>query len=864
MSKPAPASSADKLVAQLRQAIGLHNQGHLDAADALYKAVLLKAPRHPDALHLRALVCHAQERFADAVRLAEAAIAVNPRIANFHNTAGEAWRRLGRLDQAGKYLQQALRLDPRMAMAHLNFSLAQGGSGRHAEALASARRALELDPAYVEALAQALSLCCALDDLDGAAGFAQRLRAGPNQRLAAEALGRYHNHLAREHRAQQRWDAAARELEQALALYPGFWGNWALKAEAANDALDFSNAELYCCIAANLAPDNEDARLNIGHLLLEQKRFDEAESHYRAWLDAHPGSAAAHFGLAALNLMRGDFEPGWKHYEARWGLRRHGGGARSTLAPHWDGGACARLLLYAEQGLGDTIQMLRFLPRAAERSGAAITLLVPPPLLRVAQRAAGAAGVEIVSELPAGAAFDAACPLMSLPHALQACSLDALGMTAPYIAFDARRQAFFKDRLAGLKGRKVGIVWQGGAAGLTNRRRPFVLDALAPLLAIPDLSFVSLQFGVEQAAIGSTPIASLAADIADFDDLAAAMMALDAVVSVDTGPAHLAGALGVPTYAIIPWLHDWRWGAEGAASYWYPAMALVRQGRPGEWGDALAELNGIFAAAARAPAAREPAGFTDARRRAVANNVFPLVELNRAGGAVAAPLLDPVTTRALLLYGEHARRGQAALSAYLDSGDTALDVGANLGERAIAWAGRVGAAGTVIAFEPDQARHRCLTANAARAPAGRIEIRAQMVGRKGGKAKLAVRDAASGFAGAGGALELVALDSLGLSACALIAIDAGGAELAVLEGARALIEQCQPVLCVTPGRPDALPACLKFLRERGYEVYRLPAPALPAEQRRHCAADLLAAAAAPTLLALPAGKSTPPPGAEKL
>ena len=248
MLKPAKASQADKLVGLLQQAIALHNHGQLDAADEIYKKVLLQAPRHPDALHLRALVCHAQERFADAVRFAEAAIAANPRIANFHNTAGEAWRRQGRLDQAGKYLRQALGLDPRMAMAHLNLSLVEGGAGRHAEALAGAKRALELDPAYVEALAQALSLCCALDDPAGAAGFAQRLRAGPEHRLASEALGRYHNHLAREHRREQRWDDAARELEQALAHYPGFWGNWALRRRRPTTR---STSRTPSCIAAS-------------------------------------------------------------------------------------------------------------------------------------------------------------------------------------------------------------------------------------------------------------------------------------------------------------------------------------------------------------------------------------------------------------------------------------------------------------------------------------------------------------------------------------------------------------------------------------------------------------------------------------
>lgn len=859
MLKPAPASSA----AQLQQAIALHNQGHLDAADAIYETVLLQAPRHPDALHLRALVCHAQQRFADAVRFAEAAIGVNPQIANFHNTAGEAWRRQGRLDQAQKYLQQALRLDPRMAMAYLNLSLVHSGQGRHDDALLAVRRALALHPASVDALVQALEICCAQGDQGGAAEFAQRLQPGAGQRVVAQALGRYHNYLARQQRQQQRWDEAARELTQALELYPDFWGNWALQAEACNDAQDFSNAELYCCLAANLAPDNEDARLNIGHFLQEQKRFAEARSHYQGWLDAHPDSDAARFRLASLSLMHGAFEAGWKDYEARWGVRHHTGSIRIALAPDWDGGPCARLLLYAEQGLGDTIQMLRFLPQVAQRSGAAITLLVPQPLLRMARRAAGAAGIEVAAELPAGVAFDAVCALMSLPHVLRAHSAEALGMRAPYITADPERQAFFKEKLAGLKGKKIGIVWQGSANALTSRaerRRPFTLDALAPLAALPELSFVSLQYGVAQAAIGATPLTMLTDDIADFDDLAAAMMALDAVISVDTGPTHLAGALGVPTCTIIPWLADWRWGVDGAASYWYPGMTQVRQSQHAERDDTVAQLMAIFAPE-RPQAAAAPAALPDAGQRAVAENIFPLVQLNCRDGQISAPLFDPVTTRSLLACGAFPRRDTAALGAYLQSGDTVLDIGAGLGERAIGWARQVGAAGRVLGFEPEPMLQRCLSENVARARLQQIEIRAQAAGRQSGQISAPLRNALFQYAGASAPLAVVALDSLGLSACALLAIDAGGAELDVLEGARALIEQCQPVVCMTAGRSDALPACLAFLRQRGYQAYRLAASALPAEAHRH--GERIAGPAAPTVLALPAGKA-PPAGAEKL
>jgi FkbM family methyltransferase len=871
MIKPARTNPADKLVALLQQAIALHNVQKLDEADAIYQNVLRQAPRHADALHLRALVFHAKNRFVDAARFAEEAIAVAPQVANFHNTAGEAWRRHGRLDLAQKYLLQAIRLAPAMAMAHLNLSLVLSSGGRHKEALACAVRALELNPAYVEAMAQALSIHCALDDDAAALSCAQRLGGYQGNRLATEALGLYHNHLARTHRGHQRWDEAADEIAKALALYPDFWGNWALRAEMSNDAHDFSNAELYCSIAANLAPDNEDARLNIGHVLLEQKRLEEAQSHYAAWLDAHPESDAARFGLASLNLIQGNFEAGWRYYESRWGLKRHGGGVRSTAAPMWDGSACGHLLLYAEQGLGDTIQMLRFLPEVVRRSAGAITLQVPAPLHRIAQRALGASAVTVVTDLPPGAVFDRTCPLMSLPHVLQAHTVSDLGIPAPYIVADSQRQSFFKTMLSDLKGKKIGIVWQGGAAGPTNRRRQFMLDALAPLLAIPELSLVSLQFGVVEPMIRSSPIRSLADHIEDFDDLAAAMTALDAVISVDTGPAHLAGALGLPTYTIIPWLHDWRWGMDGETTYWYPAMVLVRQSNPKEWTSAVEKLTSIFNPQSQKPAGKgETFALPNADQRAIRKNLFPFVHINCREGIIAAPLFDPVITRSLLAYGEYLQPECELVSSYLSAGETILDIRANYGELTLGKARKVGPEGSVIAFKPDQTLNQCMAENIALNRLPWVEIRRQLVGKKNGKSNFSNAYSASGLADARQTrlapepVDAVSLDSLGLASCALITINAHGKELEVLEGGRTVIKQFQPILYLTGSPQNTISSWVKFLQDRNYQVFRLQAPVFQAENYRNCQINLFAEVTSLNMLALPPKGLQPPHGAIKI
>lgn len=601
-------------MAILHQAIALHNQGRLDEADRIYRQFLQKVPNHPDALHLRALVFHARGRFEDAATFAKAAIAVAPQVANFYNTAGEALRRKGELAQARRHLLEALRLDPALGMAHHNLALVFGDEGNYDAALASSRRALSINPAHVEALAHNLDMTCILGDEESAQQIAEQLRKHGDNGIAKDAVARYHIHRARALLLNLRFDEASLEAAQAISANPAFWGGWAALGEISNELADASAAEFYCSMAMNLAPDNPDACLNLAHLLKEQKRLDEAEVHYSAWLATHPDDAAARFGLAGIYLMRGDYAAGWKNYEYRWKLGDHADVKFSGI-PQWKGEKAAALLLYSEQGLGDTLQMLRFLPQATARSSGKVTLLLPTPLARVAQRVMDAIGVAVSTEPPPANHFDFACPLMSLPGILGADTPERVTIAAPYMAADPERIAHFKSLLSTQPGRTIGIVWRGGQAGTANRRRKLAEDDLAPLLTLSGWTPVSLQFGVREPTIASLPLVDISQDIADFDDLAAAMKAVDVVVTLDSGPAHLAGALGIPCFTLVPWLHDWRWGVDGERSSWYPAMTLVRQTVPGSWAEPVERLLGILngsspqpgkSAAAECPVADHP------------------------------------------------------------------------------------------------------------------------------------------------------------------------------------------------------------------------------------------------------------------
>ncbi|NMG46342.1 FkbM family methyltransferase [Aromatoleum toluvorans] len=855
------AISASQL-ARLHEAIALQNQGRLDDADAIYADFLRKVPGHPDALHLRALICHTRGRHADAARFAEAAIAAAPDVANFHNTAGEAWRQLGDLARARRHFNSAVRLAPGLAMAHHNLSLVLAADGLAAEALAASQRAVALDARYVEALALSLELARQLGNGDVVERARAQLRTCDNA-LARNAIARFHTLAARDHVQALRFADGAAEAEKAIAASPGFWGGWSLLGEACNEVQDLARAELYDTIAANLAPDNENARLNLAHLLKEQQRIGEAESHYRAWLARHPDNAEARFGLAGALLMRGAYAEGWPLFEARWDLPYHGG-AKYAAAPQWTGESTGRLLLYAEQGLGDTLQMLRFLPAAVRRAGAAVTLLLPPPLARIARRAPGAEALEIVTSIPEDRTFDAACGLMSLPGILGLAAPADAATSSPYLGHNAARAAHFASRLAAHPGRKLGIVWLGGQAGSANRRRRLPEDALLPLLTMPGWTAVSLQFGVAQPEIAGQALVDLSDDIADFDDLAAAMTAVDAVVSLDSGPAHLAGALGVPTWILVPWLHDWRWGLGGERCDWYPAATLVRQPVGGRWDAPIAGLVARLGGDADAPLSGNTAVDTAG---IILRNEFPLVQARCRDGIVTLPLFDRYITLSLLLYGEYSPREAAVLAAWLRPGDTAIDVGANLGALTLAMAHAVGEDGRVIAFEPQAAIHACLAQTLADSALTQVELQRRAVDASTGHARIPRLDPASAanFGGVsladdgeGDEVELVRLDDLDVAACRLLKIDVEGRELDVLRGAVALIARCRPVIHVECDRPDRLAPLLAFLREQGYRVVRHEPPLFDAANFRNCPHDAFPRIVSGNLIALPPGEEPPP------
>ncbi len=338
--------------------------------------------------------------------------------------------------------------------------------------------------------------------------------------------------------------------------------------------------------------DHALAHSNLGLAFAEYGAFETEIACHRQALALDPDLADAHFCLGMALLRQGDFAAGWHHYEGRRRLPDWGGPAfRAITAPLWEGEDLKgrSILLQAEQGLGDTIQFLRYAPLLAAR-GAQVTVRLPPVLVRLARTLAGGIAVAGNDAVPPPTDFH--LPLLSLPLRLGT-TLDTIPPAVPYLGSTA-------TAATGGRPRRIGLVWAGAPGHKRDRRRSIALATFAPLARATGIDLVSLQIGpraVEALAPpGGLTLRNALWDSADFADTAAVVAGLDLVITVDTALAHLAGALGKPVWILLPYAADWRWLLDREDSPWYPSAHLFRQEEPDAW---AAVLERVAAALAR-------------------------------------------------------------------------------------------------------------------------------------------------------------------------------------------------------------------------------------------------------------------------
>lgn len=473
-----------------------------------------------------------------------------------------------RLDEALAIFQKACDDYPGNALLHTNVGVTLQELGRLEDAVAAHRRAIAIDPGFTDAYTNLGSSLTRLD----------------------------------------RCGEAVEVLERAVGLKPTAI-TW-LNMNAALSGLG-RTAEALAAVeqAVRLQPDMALAHYNIGNLQLEMNRPDAAIIALRRAIEIQPDFAEAHFKLAHALLISGDYEAGWEEYQWRGRLSPHSWirdycGDPSRL---WKGESLAgrTLLLVAEQGLGDTLQFMRYIPHVVAMGGTVVLSVQPAVkyLLGVVE------GVTLIALDQKAPPFDYYCMLMSLPYMLRD-RLKTIPTDIPYLAAEDDVVATWRARLGG-EGFKVGIVWQGKPGTIVDRGRSVALASFAPLAAIPGVRLISLQKNAGAEQLASLPpgmsVETLGDDFdggpAAFRDTAAVMMGLDLVVTTDTAIAHLAGGLGVPTWVVLKYAPDWRWEMGSDTTKWYPTMRLFRQTEPNDWDGVFTRL----AAALQNVAARREA-----------------------------------------------------------------------------------------------------------------------------------------------------------------------------------------------------------------------------------------------------------------
>lgn len=359
-------------------------------------------------------------------------------------------------------------------------------------------------------------------------------------------------------------------------------------ADILHDKSDFATAVALYRQALDIAPDHPGALSNLGNTLNAMDCLSDALILHDRAVAAVPDEAEFHFSLAAALLAAGNYARGWDEYEWRW--------RRSQARPRgfgetWRGDDLAgrTILLHAEQGLGDTLQFVRYVPLVAERGGR-VVLEVQAPLVRLMQTMPG--GAKVIARGEVLPDFDTHCPLLSLPRKFGT-RLDTIPASFPYLRADPTTVATWRRKLAADDGGlRVGLVWAGSThsddagAQLIDQRRSLTSTDFAPLLDLPGVHFVSLQMhdsAGQRAKVTDSRILDPMSAVTDFTDTAAIVANLDLVISVDTSVAHLAGALGQRVWLLSRFDGCWRWLKDREDSPWYSDIRIYRQTSPGDW-----------------------------------------------------------------------------------------------------------------------------------------------------------------------------------------------------------------------------------------------------------------------------------------
>ncbi|HMD86993.1 MAG TPA: tetratricopeptide repeat protein [Terriglobia bacterium] len=496
----------------------------------------------PDTLTSRACSYLAEGKIQLAIGCFRQVVELRPASAEAYQHLGEAQERLGDLQAAANSYQRAVTLKPGAPdlYCHLARVLYQGGALQPAVELY--QRALALDPNRYEIYNDLGLVLTNLGNFGAAVdAFRRSLKLNPRSAKTIASLGYFF------------------ECK----------GDLISAAEAYRDAIKL-DSQLVAAYA------------DLGFVLYGLGELAEATDCFHRLRRLRPDSAEATANLGIIHLLQGDLSAGWAEYESRGKVGV--GDDRRLVQRRWKGEPLGgeRILLYAEQGFGDTLQFVRYVPLVTARGGQ-VVLEVQPELRRLLSGTEGA--VHVMSRGETLPEFTWQCPLLSLPLAFGT-GLNTIPARVPYVYPDPARVEAWQQRLAG-NTRRIGLAWGGNPSHHRDRLRSIPLDQFVPLMNVAGTTFYSLQFGPGSEQVKRLPpdvrLIDLGEELRDFAETAAIVSHLDLVITIDSSLAHLAGAMGKPVWILLNKGCDWRWFLEREDSPWYPTARLFRQTTAGGW-----------------------------------------------------------------------------------------------------------------------------------------------------------------------------------------------------------------------------------------------------------------------------------------
>lgn len=549
------------------------------AAVALRQAIELKED-YPDAHNNLGIALAESGQLQDAAAAYERALSYRPEFPEVQNNLGNLYYRMGRLEDAAAAYEVATALRPDYAEAHANRGDAFANQGDMKQAMAAYRKATEAAPNWAAGWYKLGNALFQQEQFDKAlAAFRRCIDINPNQPRVLTNLGASLEKLGQ-------YEEAAMMLRHAVVLSPDDvasiknLGHVILKLGHVGEGLHLLRR------AVELKPDDADAQYTFGNALLRMERLQEALNCYAKVRELTPDAARAYFAPAAVLLMNGQFKEGWAAYDSRFKMAAYKSNVPNVMERLWDGSPLGnkRLLVHVEQGFGDTLQFVRYIPvLRARHPDARIILVCEPELHTVLTQVEGYDEIH-----PLGSKnkieFEYQVPLLSLPNRLGT-TLETIPVNVPYVAPPPDAKAALnrspETKLA------VGIVWAGRPTHSDDRFRSSSIKWFSSLFDVPGVEFFSLQWGPRSKEIEPFlergNVHSMTDQLTNFGETAALIKQLDLVIAIDTAVAHLTGALGKPVWTLLPFGGEWRWLFRREDTPWYPNMRLFRQRILGDW-----------------------------------------------------------------------------------------------------------------------------------------------------------------------------------------------------------------------------------------------------------------------------------------